>query len=81
MFESVQTSRFVIKYSAKVIEKFLFLIFTIFSINHNHWLSQYFVSREYAKFPEVECERTKQDKPRQRYETVKVEIQEIIFQT
>ena len=81
MFESVQTSRFVIKYSAKVIEKFLFLIFTIFSINHNNWLSQYFVSRAYAKFPEVECERTKQDKPRQHYETVKVEIQEIIFQT
>ena len=50
--------------------------------NHNNQLSQYFVSRTYAKFLEVESERTTQDKPRQLYGTVVVvKIQKIIFQT
>ena len=40
------------------------------------------MSRTYAKIPEVESERTTQDKPRQHYGTVVVvEIQKIIFQT
>ena len=40
------------------------------------------MSRTYAKFPEVESERTTQDNPRQHYGTVVVvEIQKIIFQT
>ena len=40
------------------------------------------MSRTYAKFLEVESERTTQDKPRQHYGTViVVEIQKIIPQT
>ena len=40
------------------------------------------MSRTYAKFPEVESERTTQDKLPQHYVTVVVvEIQKIIFQT
>ena len=40
------------------------------------------MSRTYAKFPEVESERTTQNKPRQHYGMVViVEIQKIIFQT
>ena len=40
------------------------------------------MSRKYAKFPEVESERTTQDKPRQHYRTVVVvEIQNFFFQT
>ena len=51
-------------------------------MNHNKQVSQYFVSRTYVKFPEVESERTTQHKPRQYFGTVVVvEIQKIIFQT
>ena len=39
-------------------------------LNHNNYLSQYFMSQTYAKFPEVGSERTTQDKPRERYGTV-----------
>ena len=40
------------------------------------------MSRAYAKFPEVESERTTRDKPQQHYGTVViVEIRKIIFQT
>ena len=49
----------------------IFLIFTICLINHNNTLSQYFVLRIYATFPEVESERT----------VAVVEIQKIILQT